>query len=670
MEFRLNEDQEMLREMISQFAQKEIAPIAAELDENERFPQELIPQLGEMGIMGIPVPKEYGGSGLDHIAYAVAVEEVSKVCASTGVTISAHTSLGTWPIEAFGTKEQKEKYLPGLASGKLLGAFGLTEPNAGTDSAMQQTTAVDKGDYYLLNGSKIFITNGFYGDVYIIFAMTDKDAGNKGISAFILEKGMEGFTFGAKERKMGIRGSATYELIFDDVKVPKANLLGKEGQGFKIAMATLDGGRIGIAAQAVGIAQGAIDAAADYVQQRKQFGRPIGAFQNTQFTLADMQTRVDAARLLVHRAAAMKDAGESYTYEAATAKLFAAEVARDVSCQAVQLFGGYGYTKEYPVERMMRDAKITEIYEGTSEVQKMVIAGIRFSGKEAPKHKLASREPKTVENAPEEAAAETASANAAPTNTDLNILVCAKQVPDDEAKIGLKDGKPDTEDVSKIINVFDGYAAEMAIRYCETSGGEVSVATLGDEEEVRPSMVQLLAVGANHAYIGNDVAGDEAATANALSQMIAKIKEEGSGFDLILCGKESTDEISSQVGAILAEKMHLPLVTSVVGFEKTADGVKVQKETDDGYEYYLVSTPAVLTIAKPEYELRYPSIKSKMAARKAKIPTIDGLSGDSSVCLEAYEEPKMREAGIKIQEEEDADTVAKAMERLFADKVL
>ncbi len=669
MEFRLNEDQEMLREMIQQFAEKEIAPIAAQLDEEERFPVELIPQLGEMGVMGIPISKEYGGIGMGNVAYAVAVEEVSKVCASTGVTISAHTSLGTWPIEAFGTKEQKEKYLPGLASGKLLGAFGLTEPNAGTDSAMQQTTAVDKGDYYLMNGSKIFITNGYYGDIYIVFAMTDKDAGNKGISAFILEKGMEGFTFGAKERKMGIRGSATYELIFDDVKVPKANLLGKEGQGFKIAMATLDGGRIGIAAQAVGIAQGAIDAAADYVQQRKQFGRPIGAFQNTQFTLASMQTRVDAARLLVHRAAAMKDAHESYTYEAATAKLFAAEVARDVTCQAVQLFGGYGYTKEYPVERMMRDAKITEIYEGTSEVQKMVIAGIKFSGKEAPKHKLASRAPKTVEETVETVTKEEKTP-IKEVEKKMNIFVCTKQVPDDEAKIGLKDGKPDTENVGKIINAFDGYATEMAIRYCETSGGEVTVATLGDAQEVKPSMVQLLAVGANHAYIGNAIEGDESATASALSQMIEQTKAEHGDYDLILCGKESTDEISSQVGALLAEKMNLPLVTSVVGFEKVENGVKVQKETEEGYEYYLVSTPAVLTIAKPDYELRYPSIKSKMAARKATIPTIEGLTAESALTLKSYEEPKKRQAGIKIQEEEDADTVAKAMEQLLADKVL
>ena len=374
MDFKLNDEQELLRDTIREFTEGEIAPIAAELDEQERFPVELIPMLGEIGVMGIPIPEEYGGVGMGNFEYAMAIEEISKACASTGVTVSAHTSLFCWPIQAFGTEEQKQKYLPGLATGEKLGAFGLTEPNAGTDAAMQATTAVDQGDHYLLNGSKIFITNGYYADVYVVFAMTDKSAGNRGISAFILEKGMEGFTFGSKERKMGIRGSATYELVFDNVKVPKENLLGQEGKGFKIAMATLDGGRIGIAAQALGIAQGAIDAASAYVKERVQFGRTISSFQNTQFKLAEMQTRVDAARYLVYRAACMKDAGENYSAEAAMAKLFASEAARDVTCQAVQLYGGYGFTREYPVERMMRDAKITELYEGTSEVQKMVIA--------------------------------------------------------------------------------------------------------------------------------------------------------------------------------------------------------------------------------------------------------------------------------------------------------
>lgn len=672
MEFYLNEDQEMLRDMIRTFAQNEIKPIAAELDDQERFPAELIPQLGEMGVMGIPIAKEYGGTGMDNQAYVVAVEEVSKVCASTGVTISAHTSLCAWPIEAFGTEEQKQKYLPGLASGQLLGAFALTEPNAGTDAAMQQTVAVDKGDHYVINGSKIFITNGYYGDVYVVFAMTNKELGTKGISAFILEKGMDGFTFGAKERKMGIRGSATYELIFDDVKVPKENLLGQEGQGFKIAMATLDGGRIGIAAQAVGIAQGAIDEAAAYVKERKQFGRPIGAFQNTQFTLASMQTRVDAARLLVYRAAAAKDAGMPYTYEAATAKLFAAEAARDVTCQAVQLFGGYGYTREYPVERMMRDAKITEIYEGTSEVQKMVIASAKFSDR-APSTKVVPKKSaaeKTAEVKTEAAPAPKTAEKKPAVKKAMNIMVCAKQVPDDEAKIYLADGQPNTAGVSKIINAFDGYAAEMAIRQCEADGGEVTVITLGDEADVKPSIVQLLAVGAKHAYIGNPVEGDEAATADALKGLIEKAQAEGNKYDLIFCGKESTDEISSQVGALLAEKMGLPLVTGVVGIEANEDGVRVQKETDEGYEYYQVPTPAVLTISKPDYELRYPSIKNKMAARKAKVPFVDGLEGTASVLLKGYEEPKKREAGVKIQEEEDADSVAKAMRMLFADKVL
>ncbi len=374
MDFKWNDEQQLMQTMFREFVDKEIRPLAAELDEQERFPSELIPKMGEIGMFGIPIAEDYGGVGMGTLEYVMAVEEISKACASTGVTVSAHTSLCCWPIEHFGTEEQKQKYLPELATGEKLGAFGLTEPNAGTDAAMQRTVAEDKGDYFLLNGSKIFITNGEVADVYVVFAMTDKEAGTRGISAFILEKGMEGFSFGSHERKMGIRGSSTCELVFENVKVPKENLLGELGKGFKIAMMTLDGGRIGIAAQALGIAQGAIDEAVKYVKDRVQFGRPISKFQNTQFTLADMQTRVDAARMLVYRAAAMKDEGENYSAAAAEAKLFASETASDVTRRAVQLFGGYGYTREYPVERMMRDAKITEIYEGTSEVQKMVIS--------------------------------------------------------------------------------------------------------------------------------------------------------------------------------------------------------------------------------------------------------------------------------------------------------
>ena len=366
---------EELRAKVRAFAEKEIAPIAFSLDQQNEFPDKQVKEMGTNGWMGIPYPKEYGGAGLDVISYAIAVEELARVDGGAGVILSAHTSLGAYPIAAFGTEEQKKKYLVPLAKGEKIGAFGLTEENAGSDAGGTETTAVDKGDHYLLNGGKIFITNAPKADTYVVFAVTTPDIGTRGISAFIVEKGWPGFDFGDHYDKLGIRSSSTAELIFNDVKVPKENLLGKEGQGFKIAMATLDGGRIGIGAQAVGIAQGAIDECVKYVKERVQFGKPICAFQNTQFELADMQTKVDAARLLVFRAAQAKQDGEPYGHMAAMAKLFASETASDVTRRALQLAGGYGYTREYPFERFMRDAKITEIYEGTSEVQRMVVSG-------------------------------------------------------------------------------------------------------------------------------------------------------------------------------------------------------------------------------------------------------------------------------------------------------
>ena len=380
MEFGYSKEQVLLREMYKKFAETEIKPLAEELDEEERFPVESIPKLARYGFMGIPFPKEYGGAGGNYLTYAMAVEELGKVCATTAVIVSAHTSLCAGPIYYFGTEEQKQKYLVPLAKGEKIGAFGLTEPSAGTDSSMQQTTAVLDGDEYVLNGTKVFITNAGYADIYVVIAMTDKSKGNKGISAFIVEKGTPGFSVGKKERKMGIRGSATCDLIFENCRIPKENLLGKVGQGFKIAMQTLDGGRIGIASQALGIMQGAIDECVKYVMERRQFGKKIGQFQNTQFQLADMATKVKAAQLMVYRAALKKDeyqagAKVSYSVEAAMAKLYAAEVAMEVTTKCVQLHGGYGYIREYDVERMMRDAKITEIYEGTSEVQRMVISG-------------------------------------------------------------------------------------------------------------------------------------------------------------------------------------------------------------------------------------------------------------------------------------------------------
>lgn len=374
MDFNLTKQEDFFLKMIRDFAEKEVKPLAAEIDEQERFPIETVEKMAKIGIMGIPIPTKYGGAGSTNQIYSMAVEELSRACATTGIVVSAHTSLCCAPIYEFGTEEQRERYLPKLCSGKWIGAFGLTEPNAGTDAASQQTTAVLDGDNYILNGNKIFITNAEYAHVYIIFAMTDKSQGTRGISAFIVEKGMPGFKIGKKELKMGIRGSATCELIFENCIVPKENLLGKEGSGFKIAMSTLDGGRIGVASQALGIAQGAMDETVKYVKERKQFGKAIGKFQNTQFQMADMKVKTEASRLLVRLAAAKKDMGVPYSVEAAQAKLFAAETAMEVTTKAVQFHGGYGYTREYPVERMMRDAKITEIYEGTSEVQRMVIA--------------------------------------------------------------------------------------------------------------------------------------------------------------------------------------------------------------------------------------------------------------------------------------------------------
>ena len=380
MDFMLTKQHEMARTLFKEFAEKEVKPLAQEVDETEVFPRETVEKMAKAGFLGIPVPKEYGGQGCDPLTYAMCVEELSKVCGTTGVIVSAHTSLCCDPIMTYGTEEQKQKYLVPLAKGEKLGAFGLTEPGAGTDAQGQQTKAVLDGDEWVLNGSKIFITNGKEADVYVIFAVTSvvtdaKGRSKKMISAFIVEKGTPGFTFGTKEKKMGIRGSSTYELIFTDCRIPKANLLGQEGKGFGIAMHTLDGGRIGIAAQALGLAEGALERTVEYVKERKQFGRAIGAFQNTQFQLADMATKVQAAQYMVYRAAMAKATQKSYTVEAAMAKLYAAEVAMEVTTKAVQLHGGYGYTREYDVERMMRDAKITEIYEGTSEVQRMVISG-------------------------------------------------------------------------------------------------------------------------------------------------------------------------------------------------------------------------------------------------------------------------------------------------------
>ncbi|PFD95864.1 acyl-CoA dehydrogenase [Bacillus cereus] len=374
MHFKLSEEHEMIRKMVRDFARNEVAPTAAERDEEERFDRALFDQMAELGLTGIPWPEEYGGIGSDYLAYVIAVEELSRVCASTGVTLSAHTSLAGWPIFKFGTEEQKQKFLRPMAEGKKIGAYGLTEPGSGSDAGGMRTTAKRDGDHYILNGSKIFITNGGIADIYVVFALTDPESKQRGTSAFIVESDAPGFSVGKKESKLGIRSSPTTEIMFEDCRIPAENLLGEEGQGFKIAMQTLDGGRNGIAAQAVGIAQGALDASVDYARERHQFGKPIAAQQGIGFKLADMATNVEAARLLTYQAAWLESEGLPYGKESAMSKVFAGDTAMKVTTEAVQVFGGYGYTKDYPVERFMRDAKITQIYEGTQEIQRLVIS--------------------------------------------------------------------------------------------------------------------------------------------------------------------------------------------------------------------------------------------------------------------------------------------------------
>ncbi|MEC1770388.1 acyl-CoA dehydrogenase [Schinkia azotoformans] len=373
MDLKFTEEQEMMQKMVRDFAQTEIAPFIERMEEHDEFPTEILNKMAELGLMGITIPEEYGGAGMDYTSYVIAINEISKVSATIGVILSVHTSVGTNPILYFGTEAQKQKYVTKLASGEFLGAFALTEPNAGSDAASLKTRAVKDGDFYVLNGSKIFITNGGEADTYIVFAITDAEKGTKGISTFIVEKNTPGLIIGKNEHKMGLHGSRTVQLTFEDCKVPAENLLGAEGEGFKIAMSNLEYGRIGIAAQALGIAEAALEAAVNYAKDRKQFGKPIALQQGIGFKLADMATAVEATRLLVYHAAYLKAQGIPCGQEASMAKLFASRTAMEVATEAIQVFGGYGYTKEYPVERYFRDAKICEIYEGTSEIQRIVI---------------------------------------------------------------------------------------------------------------------------------------------------------------------------------------------------------------------------------------------------------------------------------------------------------
>lgn len=601
MDFNLSKEHQMLRTLYREFAENEAKPIAQEIDEEERFPQETVDKMVKNGFMGIPIAKEDGGQGCDTLAYILAVEELSRVCGTTGVILSAHTSLGMDPIRKFGTPDQKAKYLPRLAKGELLGAFGLTEPGAGTDASGQQTKAVLEGDHYVLNGTKIFITNGGKADVYIIFAMTDKSKGTKGISAFIVEKDFPGFSIGTKEKKMGIRGSSTTELIFEDCIVPKENLLGKEGKGFGIAMQTLDGGRIGIAAQALGLAQGAFDETVAYVKERKQFGRSIAKFQNTQFKLADMYARIEAARNLVYKAAIAKDTQKVFSVEAATAKLFAAETAMAVTTECVQLLGGYGYTRDYPVERMMRDAKITEIYEGTSEVQRMVISG-NVLKQEVQKEEI-----------------------------QVNIVVCVKQVPDtNEVKLDPVTGTLIRDGVPSIMNPDDKAGLEAALELKDATGAHITVVSMGPPQ-ADDVLREALAMGADEAILVTDRAFGGADTWATSTTIAAAVKM--LDYDLIITGRQAIDGDTAQVGPQIAEHLNIPNVSYAEDIKVEGDSVIVKRQYEDRYHTIKVQMPCLVTALGEMNTPRYMTpggIFDAYRTDEVKVWTLENIDVDTS----------------------------------------
>ena len=578
MDFTLDKKHEMARSLFREFAENEVKPLAQETDETEQFPAETVKKMAKYGFMGIPVPKEYGGQGCDPLTYVMCVEELSKVCATTGVVVSAHTSLCIDPIMTYGTEEQKQKYVRPLATGEKLGAFALTEPGAGTDAQGAQTKAVLDGDEWVLNGSKCFITNGKVADVYIVIAITSitedkRGRKKKNFSAFIVEKGAPGFSFGTKEKKMGIRGSSTYELIFEDCRIPKDALLGPEGKGFPIAMHTLDGGRIGIASQALGIAEGALERAIAYTKERKQFGRSIAQQQNTQFKLADMATRIEAAQMLVYKAAMAKANQKVYSVEAAKAKLFAAETAMAVTTEVVQLFGGYGYIREYDVERMMRDAKITEIYEGTSEVQRMVISGalLKYNNIRSGKY--------------------------------MNIVVCIKQVPDTKGGVKFNpDGTLDRAAMLAIMNPDDKAGLEAALRIKDETGAKVTVLTMG-LPKADAVLREAMAMGADDAILVTDrVLGgaDTWATSTTIAGALRNLD-----YDLIITGRQAIDGDTAQVGPQIAEHLGLPVISYAADIKVDGDSVIVKRQYEDRYHELKAKMPCLVTALSELNQPRY-----------------------------------------------------------------
>ena len=685
-----NEDHNDIRELAREFAEKELAPIANEIDHNDAVPQAIYDKMAQMGFFGLKIPKEYGGIGLDVRSYVSVMEEICKKSITCSLTFSSANSLSTAPILLAGTEEQKQKYVPGIASGKEFMAFGLTEPGAGSDAGAMTTKAVEDGDYYILNGRKTFITGAPFAKNTVVFAKTNPDKGPKGITTFIVDMTLPGVSIGKHEEKMGLRGVATSDVVLEDVRVHKREILGEIDKGFTTAMKTLSIGRIGVACQGIGVAQGALEEAVKHIKERKQFGQFLSEFQALRFMIADMETKINAAKLLVYNAAYKMDMGEDVTKDSSMAKYFATEMSLDVVSKALQMHGGYGYSKEYPIERMYRDARVLTIFEGTSQVQQMVIAGAVLSDKKMKKEETEKQQAAPAAQAKAAPVAKTAAPAAAarpsvaqaaqapvatpaasvaakpqPTNQDgksMNILVCVKQVPNtEELKVDAAAGTSNLETIPKVLSTFDACALETAVRMKDANPSvKIVVVTVGSDK-AKDVLKACVAVGADKAYHVNDPVFedvDSLAVSYVLSLAVRKIEELEGAFDLVFLGRQANDTDAGQVGPQLAEYLGYPGLSYAREVSVVDGKVRATRETEDGYVVMDADIPAVVTVTKTEYDLRFPSVKSKMAANRAEIPVFTAADfGDDAVSiwqptktLKTYI-PERKSGGIKIEEE-------------------
>jgi len=708
-----NEDHSNIRELAREFAEKEIAPIATEIDHNDEVPQHIYDKMAAMGFFGIKIPEEYGGLGLDTRSYMCVVEEICKKSIACALVFSSANSLSTAPILLAGTEEQKQKYVPGIASGQDFMAFGLTEPGAGSDAGSMTTKAVEDGDYYILNGRKTFITGAPFAKNCVVFAKTSPDKGAKGISTFIVDMTLPGVSIGKHEEKMGQRGVSVCDVVLEDVRVPKSELLGEVDRGFITAMKTLSIGRIGVATQSIGIAQGALDEAVKFIKERKQFGQFLADFQALRFMVADMETKLNAARLLVYNAAYKMDMGEDVTKDSSMAKYYASETAVEIVGNSLQLHGGYGYSKEYTIERLWRDVRVLTIYEGTSQIQQIVIAGQVLSDNvkaktqspapkqaepakqaepvkppappaapvqkpQAPTPAAAPTPPPAVAPAPPRAPAPAAPQQAAQGGKELNILLCVKQVPNtEELKVDAGSNTSNLDSIPRILSTFDACAVETAVKLKDADPSVKIVAVTIGSDKSKDVLKGCLSVGADKAYHINDAAFediDSLATSFVLSLAVRKIEEsEGAAFDLILLGRQANDSDGGHVGPQLAEYLDNPQLAYAREISLVDGKVRATRETEDGYVVMDAAMPAVVTVTKTEYDLRFPSVKSKMAANRADIPilTAADLAPEAASVFAPVKTirtyiPQRKTGGIKI-EEETGELSAEKLTALLSD---